>query len=56
MDGTKWDALVWWLWDTTHVREVVGLNTGAIYWMVMTFFQIDFCNNCIVCLKKTKIK
>ena len=26
-------ALVGWLWVTTHVQEVVGLNTTAIYWM-----------------------
>ena len=34
-------APVKWLWETTHVREVVVLNPGAIYWIDMTFFQID---------------
>ena len=43
-------ALVLWLWEMTHVREVVRSNPGAVHWMDMTFFHID-CKNCIVCLK-----
>ena len=34
-------ALVKWLWETTHVREAMGLNPGAVYWMDMTYFHID---------------
>ena len=35
-------TLVKWLWEMMiHVREVVGSNTGAVYWMDMTFFHID---------------
>ena len=26
-------ALVQWLWDMTHIQEVVGSNPGAVYWM-----------------------
>ena len=33
-------ALIWWLWETTHVQEVVGSNPGAVYWMDMTFFTL----------------
>ena len=32
-------SLVYWLWVMTHVREVVGLNAGAVYWMEI--FHID---------------
>ena len=35
-------ALVYWLWDETHVPKNVGSNTGAIYWMDITFFHIEF--------------
>ena len=49
------EALVWWLWETTHVQEVVGSNPGTVYWMVMTFFTLMCRKNCIVCLKRPKI-
>ena len=26
-------ALVWWLWEETHVQNVVGSNPGTGYWM-----------------------
>ena len=32
-------ALVWWLWETTHVQVVMGSNPGAVYWMEI--FHID---------------
>ena len=38
-----------------HVREVMGSNPGAVYWMDMTFFKFICCKNCIVCLKRPKI-
>ena len=34
-------ALVYWLWETTHVQEVVGSNPGTVDWMDMTFIHID---------------
>ena len=34
-------ALVYWLWEETHVPKVVGSSPGAGYWMDMTFFHID---------------
>ena len=34
-------ALVQWLWEMTHAREVMGSNPGAVYWMDLTFFHID---------------
>ena len=37
---TRAGALVLWLWGMTHIREVVGLNLGIVYWMNMTFFHI----------------
>ena len=46
-------ALVKWLWEMTHVREVMGLNPSAIY--RMDIFALIFCKNCIVCLKRPKI-
>ena len=42
-----------WLWVMTHVREVVGSNPSAIYWM--DIFHIDLLKNYIVCLKRPKI-
>ena len=33
--------MVYWLWETTHVREVVDSNPGNIYLMDTTFFHID---------------
>ena len=36
--------------------EVVGLNPCAISWMDMTFFTLICCKNCVVCLKRPKIK
>ena len=40
---------------TTHVRKVVGSNTGAVYCMnILTFFHIDY-KKIIVCLKRPKI-
>ena len=32
-------VLVQWLWEETRVPKVVGLNTGALYWIVVTFFH-----------------
>ena len=32
-------ARVKWLWEMTHVREVVGSNPGVVYWMDMKFFH-----------------
>ena len=26
-------ALVWWLWEETHVPKVMGFNLGTVYWM-----------------------
>ena len=49
-------ALVQWLWVTTYVQKVVGLNTGAVYWMnIWTFFTLICYKNCIACLKRPKI-
>ena len=42
-------TLVQWLWVTSHVREVVGSNPGAVY--LMDIFPLI----CIVCLKRPKI-
>ena len=28
------------LWETTHVRKVVGLNPGAVYWMDESFSHL----------------
>ena len=46
-------ALVYWLWETTHVQEFVGSNPGAVYWVGMTFFTLICCK--IVGLKRAKI-
>ena len=36
-------ALVLWLWQMTHIREVVGSNPGGVFWM--DIFHIDlFCS------------
>ena len=36
--------------------KVMGLSTGAIYWMdIWTFFTLNCCKNYIVCLKRPKI-
>ena len=49
-------ALVLWLWEPTHIREVVGSNPSAVYGMEMTFFTLICCKNSIaVCLKRPKI-
>ena len=46
----KWvGALVYWLWEETHVLKMVGLNPSTIYWM-----DIFCCKNCNVCLKRQK--
>ena len=34
-------ALVLWLWETTHVQEVMSSNPGTVFWMDMTLFHID---------------
>ena len=47
-------ALVWWLWEETHVRKVVGLNPGTVYWMNI-FTHIFVVNICNVCYKRLKI-
>ena len=26
-------ALVWWLWEETHIPKVVGSNPDTVYWM-----------------------
>ena len=49
------EALVYWLWETTHVQSVVGSNPSNVYWMDMTFFTFICCKNSIVCLKRPKI-
>ena len=41
--------------ETTHVREVMGLNPGAVYWMDLTFFTSICCKNYIFYLKRPKI-
>ena len=52
----KWvGALVYWLWETTRVQEVVDSNPSAVLWMEMTFFTLICCKNCIVCLKGLKV-
>ena len=38
------------------VPKVMGSNPSAVYWMYMTFFTLICCKNCIVCLKRLKIK
>ena len=48
--------MVWWLWEETNVPKVMGWNPGTGYWMDMTFFTLICCKNCIVCLKRPKIK
>ena len=48
-------ALVKWLWETTHVQEVVGSNPSAIYWMDITFFTLICGKKCIVCLRRPEI-
>ena len=46
-------ALVQLLWEGTHVPKVVGLNPGAVYWMVITFSTYICFKNCNdVCLKR----
>ena len=37
------------------MKEVMGSNPGAVYWIDMTFFSLICCKNCIVCLKNEKI-
>ena len=39
-------ALVLWLWVITHVREIMGLNPGAVYWM--DIFHIDLLWNIVL--------
>ena len=39
----------------TRVREIMGSNPGAVYWMDMTFFTFICCKNCIASLKIPKI-
>ena len=46
-------ALVYWLWEDTHVPKVVGSNPGTVYWM--DIFHIYLLWNCVVCLKRPKI-
>ena len=38
-----------WLLETIHVREVVGLNPGAVFWM--DIFNIDLSQN-LYCLSE----
>ena len=38
---TNLQVVVYWLWEITHVQEVMGSNPSTIYWMDMTFLQID---------------
>ena len=42
--------------DGSPVLVVMGLNPCAISWMDMTFFTLICCKNCVVCLKRPKIK
>ena len=44
-------ALVWWLWEETHILKVVGSNPAP--YTGWTFFT--YCKNCNVCLKRPKI-
>ena len=37
------------------MKEVMGSNPGAVYWIDMTFFSLICCKNFIVCLKNEKI-
>ena len=37
-------ALVQWLWEETHVPNVVGSNPGIVYWMDI-FFTFICCKN-----------
>lgn len=47
-------VLVHWLWEMTHIREVVGLNPGAIYWMYLTFCHIVLLYKLYRMFEKTK--
>ena len=39
--STIWaGAMIKWLWETTHVREVVRSNPSAVYRMDMKFFSL----------------
>ena len=49
------EALVWWLWEKTHIpKVVVGLNPGTVYQMEF-FSHIFVAKICNVCLKRPKI-
>ena len=45
-------ALVYWLWEETHVVKVVGSNPSTAYYG--TFFTYNCGKNCNVCLKRRK--
>ena len=47
-------CLVLWLWETTHIQEVVGSKPGSVYWLDMTFFTLIRFKNCIACMKRPK--
>ena len=53
LQHTLGGALVWWLWEETHVSKVVSSNPDTIYWM--DIFYIHIC--CKICkvFEKTKI-
>ena len=44
-------ALVWWLWEETHVPKVVSSNPGTVNWM--DIFSYLFVVKCV--LEKMKI-
>ena len=48
-------VLVQWLWETTHVQEVVGSNPGTVPILDGHFFTLICSKDCIVCLKSLKI-
>ena len=55
--STENRALVKWLWVTTHVQKVVGLNPSAVYWMDnWTFFHIDLLLKLYFLLQKIENK
>ena len=56
MDFVSAGALVQWLWETTHLREVSGFESQHRILDGHGIFHIDlFRKICIVCLKRPKI-
>ena len=53
--GCGWaGALVYWLWEETHILKVVGSNPSPVYWMDI-FHHFIISMQKIVMFEKTRI-